>query len=878
MSITCKLDDLQNESDVEQKLIAPLLLTAAPEGLGYAPSDFLTKASIKRIVIDKGAANKKTYFPDYAIIANGLPSIIIEAKAPTEDLSEAMREARLYATAINALYPHELNPCEKIIAINGKEIHFGFWDSAETTIIDCKSVSAIDESFAAFVEFSRKECIERRTAEILRRVRKATQYYTPLQMMGGKNIAEESVGENSFGSNVSVEFKYLFDPKTSSERRALVQNAYVASQQRASHVPQIDRLIRATVPAHLVDAHLVPDTGNPDALISTINHRHRAGELCLLIGSAGSGKSTFTDYVSTLALTAPISARTDWLHINLNPAPLTRDQIYSWLIKEAWEGIKYLHSKIDFETLDFQQKIYGKQLSDLKKKRASLFAADSERYAEIINAELERLENDRELTLQLALEHLYRDHGRLLVVVLDNCDKRTKDDQLLMFEVATWLKERFHCMVFLPLRDSTYDSYKDSPPLDTVVKDLVFRIDPPRLEQVIQARLNYASRELAKDHSKFSYFTNNGIRVECAREEVGMYLSALVRSVFQNHRFKTIISGLAGRNIRKGIEILLEICKSGHIPEGEIWKARTIKGTHQFPSHLIMQILLKGKRKFYSDTETHLKNLFQSDEEDKLPDPFTRLAVLTWLNRVKNEYGPNRQKGMHKAGDLLCELQASGFSATAIWRAIRDLAEADCIAAETLSSQIEESDLIGLSLAGTVHLGLVEDAQYLASVSEAVKFRSTQPATEIKNIMCGAGVFRADSRESTLEISSILTEYLLDYHRDFHLHPEILDPAIANDFINIQAIATNISRQVQNNKKLSTYQRMIQLYPIGTVVQGTIASVRNTAVIISLPGDAEGFIRAKSISHHQAPVAGVRMNFKIKSWNSEHGRFELSKA
>lgn len=878
MGITCNLSDLQNESDVEQKLIAPLLVAAAPEGLGYSTSDFLTKSSIKKIVIDKGAANKKNYFPDYAIIVNGLPSIIIEAKAPTEDLTEAMREARLYATAINALYPHDINPCERIIAINGKEIHFGFWDSPDSNVVDCSSTSSIDGAFADFVDFARKECAARRTSELLRLIKRTTQYYTPLQMMGGKSIAEESVGENSFGSNVSVEFKYLFDPKTSSERQALVQNAYVPSQQRASHVPQIDRLIRASVPAHLVDATLVPDTGNPSALVSTIRQRHRAGELCLLIGSAGSGKSTFTDYVSTLALTNAVSDRTDWLHINLNPAPLTRDEIYSWLTREAWNGIKEIHSGIEFETLEFQEKIYGRQLSEVKKKRASLYPVGSERYADIISAELEKLENDRELTLQLALEHLYRDQGRLLVVVLDNCDKRTKDDQLLMFEVATWLKERFHCMVFLPLRDTTYDTYKDLPPLDTVVKDLVFRIDPPRLEQVIQARLKYASRELAKEHSKFSYSTQNGMRVECAREEVGMYLSALVRSVFQNNRFKAIISGLAGRNIRKGIEILLEICKSGHIPEGEIWKARTIKGTHQFPSHLIMQILLKGKRKYYSDAETHLKNLFQSDEEDKLPDPFTRLAVLTWLNRFKDEYGPNRQKGMHKAGDLLRALQSVGFSAANIWRAVRDLSEADCIASETSPDQIEENDLIGLSLAGMVHLGLVDDAQYLSSISEAVKFRSTQAATEIKNIVCGAGVFRSDSRESTLQISSILTSYLTEYHRDFHPHPEILDTAAVNDYINIQAIAENIARQVQNNRKLSTYRSMTALFPPGTITQGTISSVRGSAVIISLANNVEGFIRAKSISHHQAPVSGVRMNFKIKGWNPEHGRFELIKA
>lgn len=41
------LADMTNESDVEQKLLTPLIVAASPIGLGYDPSDFRTKHDIR---------------------------------------------------------------------------------------------------------------------------------------------------------------------------------------------------------------------------------------------------------------------------------------------------------------------------------------------------------------------------------------------------------------------------------------------------------------------------------------------------------------------------------------------------------------------------------------------------------------------------------------------------------------------------------------------------------------------------------------------------------------------------------------------------------------------------------------------------------------
>lgn len=874
MPIDFDLNTVYSESDVEQKLVLPLLVTSNPDGLGFSKADFKTKPSLRSLAVNKGTS-KKLYVPDYAVILAGRPLLIIEAKRPGEDLAEALREARMYASELNAMYPAGDNPCQRIIVTDGSEIHFCHWDSSDPVVVRTDCLTPIDIGFSALLDFAGKQTLSQVANAHAQSLRRNTQYVTPIKLMGGAAIADAIVGTNSFGANVSVEYKYLFDPKDTRERTRLVENAYVGSERRASHVAPIDRLIRAAIPAHMLDARAIANTLEPSQLLNEISP-NRAGEMCLLIGSVGSGKSTFTDYLRVLGLSKELGPKLDWANVNLNPAPLSREKIYLWLIAEISKSLAQLHPSLDQDTLDFKRKIFARDIAKAEKGRASLFPAGSVQRLEIISDALQALESNAELTLKRTLEHLYRDTGRLLIVVLDNCDKRAQADQLLMFEVAMWLKENMHCMVFLPLRDTTYDNHRNEPPLDTVVKDLVFRIDPPALDQVIQARLDYAVREMRHHQARFHFTTENGMKVDCSRDEVGRYLSSLVASVFQNSQFKRIITGLAGRNIRKGIEILLEICRSGHIPSAEIFKARTVRG-HKFPSHLVMQILMKGNRKYYADASAHLKNLFHSDVKDALPDPFARLAVLRWLQRNQQVPGPSRAKGFHKLELLIADLQGHGFAETSILSAVRDLIEAECIYSEAESSTPSPDDLVSIAPAGDVHLSLCEDAQYLASVAESVNFRETLPASHVKDVLQGLFLFAPETREGTLEIADTLTSYLADYLRDYHLGAaEILNDASRNDPIQLDRIRQSITQQISNSRRLNLARTAMRRYPKGSVTQGTIASVFPNAAIVVLDNEVQGYLRCYGGGGPQL-VVGDSIQVRTSDWSVDHGRLQLSK-
>lgn len=871
-----------SESDVEQKFIYKLLIKDEPDGFGYSDSDIRTKTDIRKLLINKGA-KKKLYYPDYAIIVDGLPSLIIEAKAPGEDVLDAVREARLYATEINSCYSRNINPCERIIVTDGNTIVAGFWDEDNPNItINVEDFDIFNPIYIKLIEFASKKTITNNAQEILKSIKSKARYFKPIYMLGGKSVINETVGENTFGANVSIEYKYLFNPDSIEDREAIIHNAYVNSKRKQSHVTPIDKIIRAAIPKHIIDAREIDETRKPKEIIEQLNsHKKIKNELCILIGSVGSGKSTFADYLRMAALPDLARTSTVWINLNLNKAPLNRELIYNWVVDQSIIAIKNNHPKIDFDHIDTLKKIYAVQLDRVDRGRASLYPRDSEKYIDIIFSEIEKLQNNNVETLEGIINYLYSSDNKLLVIIFDNCDKRNRDDQLLMFDVASWLKNTVSCMIFLPIRDTTFDQYRNEPPLDTVIKDLVFRIDPPLLEKVIYSRLNYALREIDSQCDNFVYFLANNMRVKCSRNEVAIYLKSIVTSLFQDNMFKRIIVGLAGRNIRKGLEILLDFCKSGHISEDVILKVRQSNGEYLIPNHLIAKILLKGKRKYYSDDESHIKNLFSSDNNDPLPNPFVRSEILQWLKNRFSEYGPNRTKGFHKVGDLLRDLQASGNQSKRILIEVSSLVKAGCINSEAQNYDLCMDDLISIAPPGFIHLDLLTNINYLSSVAEDTFFRENQVAKGIADNLIGRGKFHTDSRQSAISNSKLLIDYMTSYYKEYFLgSAKILSDDNQNIFSNVFEIKRIVDNLAENDAYIANYNHFEKEYPPGSQIEAQIVSIQNYGIFVEFGLSGAGLIHKSKFSIDNTNVldsyeSGDWVIVEIIKYNQNHNRFDL---
>ena len=712
----------ETESDVEQKVIYPFLTRTSVDGLGINKEYILTKRNIKSLEIGKGST-KKIYYPDYLIIINGVPVLLVEAKTPGEDLDTAFQEARLYALELNAKYDSGLNPLTKIIATDGYEWLAGEWDNNQGSY-RINEISPADKDCASFLEEFSLISLTKLSEEFIAKS-SPKKFWKPRRMMGGKAAQNEEVGHNSFGATLISEYGNIFNPNTLNDRQYIAREGYISSKRRERYTKPIDQIIRAAQPVSSSDSKLIEDTDNPREIIDKFRGRSPLeNKILLIVGSVGSGKTTFIDHLKEVALPSDIIDSTLWLRFNMNESPVSTGEVYDWLRQKIIQQCKLAYPNIDFDLLDTLKKLYSVEINRFNKGEGQLLSGD-EYNRELFNIIRECKSRTHETALAYT-RYCGTERGKLVVIVLDNCDKRTLPEQLLMFQAAQWLQNEFRSLIILPLREETYDNYRDRPPLDTALKDMVFRIEPPLFNYVLHSRVQLVLKEMTRSSSSntLSYSLPNGFNVEYSKDERSYYLTSIVNSIFvHDAQIRRMIVGLSGRNIRRALEIFLEFCTSGHITEGEFLKIRQSEGRYALPLHIVTRVLLRLNRRFYDSDNSYLKNIFSTEKDDERANHFTRFAILKWFYNNFGTSGPTGLKGYFPLVDLKKGLVKFGFSPKVITREVDYLLLGQCLISEDFrETGITDEDLLRLSSAGFVHLDMLSNISYLAALAEDTLF------------------------------------------------------------------------------------------------------------------------------------------------------------
>jgi hypothetical protein len=358
MSFLPQQEALSSESDVEQKVLYPLFTTPFPQGLGLSPSSIHTKHNLRRFTIGKGA-HKKSYFPDYIIVFGGLPLAIIEAKPPHTDLSEAFDEARMYANELNSIFPHQINPASRIIASDGLTFLVGHADEAQPKyVLNHQEIRPYSEKWAAVQEFMGHTALDAEFKRLSRKLRPRS-LRKPRRLVGGPAIQEEEIKHNTFGSVIGADLAHIFNPITREDRARVARHAYVASSRRDRMIEPIDRVVRASIPAESKE-QLIDDTGKPTKLIEPFHRsKHLEHQVMFIIGGVGAGKTTFIDRLQEVALPPEVRKKTVWVHINMNFAPVTSQEIYPWIKRELVAGCRAAFPKLDFDALEVMKRVYS---------------------------------------------------------------------------------------------------------------------------------------------------------------------------------------------------------------------------------------------------------------------------------------------------------------------------------------------------------------------------------------------------------------------------------------------------------------------------------------------------------------------------------------
>src|SRR5439155_8521787 len=170
--------------------------------------------------------------------------------------------------------------------------------------------------------------------------------------------------------------------------------------------------------------------------------------------------------------------------------------------------------------------------------------------------------------------------------------------------------ERTRCFVILQMRDETYERYKNQPPLDTFRTGITFHITPPRFLDVVKKRLELSLEYLeAEAKEKQSFTIETGARVSYHKSHLQAFLRGLYIELFERKRnVSRVLEALAGRDVRRALEMFVSIITSGHLSENAI--TSIVKGSGGFPisEHAVLKILMRTEYRFFSDHSGYINN------------------------------------------------------------------------------------------------------------------------------------------------------------------------------------------------------------------------------------------------------------------------------
>lgn len=199
-------------------------------------------------------------------------------------------------------------------------------------------------------------------------------------------------------------------------------------------------MIRNAVTPPAATIPMLEDSSKSKEIVDTLRERrHLENQILLLVGSVGVGKSTFVDFLSFVALPEDLRAQTIWLRLNLNEAPLSTPLVYDWVSTSLLDEIRSQFPETDFDELATLKKVFAPELSAFRRGPLALLVPESAEYRARLADRIMALQADRAGMAKAMARYVCAGPGRLLVIVLDNCDKRDRDHQLAMFQLKQQL-------------------------------------------------------------------------------------------------------------------------------------------------------------------------------------------------------------------------------------------------------------------------------------------------------------------------------------------------------------------------------------------------------------------------------------------------------
>lgn len=327
----------------------------------------------------------------------------------------------------------------------------------------------------------------------------------------------------------------------------------------------------------------------------------------LLLGTVGSGKTTFLHYTRKVRMAEVFMASVDspyphWLHLDF----LTNSQNVS-----ASDFI--YRSLIDYINRDaflssFERCVRFAYEDDIKAlKSGPLFALGAaeekinERIADLILKDYQNVQPYVDRVLKYATKNTK------FFLIIDNVDQIEDEAvQSSLFTEALTIGRKLSLNLVLCLRQSTFAKHRNSPAIDAFDFEAV-QIDPPRIASVLSKRFGLVRYLTEGKRGEFTAENGAKVKVDNTSQIVDLLQGSVLGTEIGSR-----IEVLATEDIRLALRMTREFLERGYTNPGRAIEYHKITGSYVLPRHEAFRAIMLGTRTVYSEDFSPIGNPFDA--------------------------------------------------------------------------------------------------------------------------------------------------------------------------------------------------------------------------------------------------------------------------
>jgi hypothetical protein len=421
----------------------------------------------------------------------------------------------------------------------------------------------------------------------------------------------------------------------------------------------------------------------------------------ILIGDVGVGKTTF---IRNLILSDDgILGRNDIaIHVNLGENAILSADVKIGALSKIKE-ILLNDYDIDIYRDEFVRGVYHEELERLKSGIYKNLSADAFSAKEVEMLE-NLIENDSE-HIKKSIDYIEtssaRRHPSKVVIFLDNADQRNSEDQQSIFLVAHELSTQTRAAVFVSIRPETfYLSYREG--VLKAYHPKVFTIEPPRIDLVLQKRIEFALM-IARGDIAVPVLGDQKIKLSNLTTMLEVMLRTLMSPRREQKRLMAMIDNIASGNVRSAVEMVKNFLSSAHTNTKKILDIEEeTPGEYFIPVHEFMRSLIYGDKRYFDPSTSLISNIFAITTQDP-KEYFLNIALINELIRLGAS--DVAKQGFIGTSIIYTHFQALGYFPEQIEHAIEHCLREELIE-NPINSTLKDSDLAANSLRVTTRGGV----------------------------------------------------------------------------------------------------------------------------------------------------------------------------